>query len=215
MLRKRVYAKAAKKAAKKPRVQKSVYPRSDLGPELKYLDTSAVGTFNYSGGSPGIVLLNGVAAGTANNQRIGRKVLIKSLELRIQFRQSSATTQAVRMAIVYDKQSNQAAPSIGDIFNVAATNLDPYAAKNLDNVERFIILKDELIGFGGSALLNDPSTWTQKMFLPLTLPVRFDSANGAIADITTGSLWLVFFDSNTVGASTACSYYSRIKFTDL
>ena len=56
MLRKRVYAKASKKAAKKPKLQKALYPRSDLGPELKYLDSSAVGTYNYSGSSPGILL---------------------------------------------------------------------------------------------------------------------------------------------------------------
>lgn len=213
---KRVYAKAPKKTAKKPRMSKAIYPRSDLGPELKYLDTSATGTFNYSGGSPGIVLLNGVSAGTNNINRVGRKILMKSLEMRIQFVKGGATgaSTCVRMLIVYDKQTNQALPAFSDVLAVAGDNLDPFKSRNIENTERFIVLCDELINFASVASI-DPSTWSAKKFLYFQLPVRFDSNSGGIADITTGSLLLMFLDNNTGAAATTCSYSSRVKWTDL
>lgn len=214
MLRKRVYAKAAKKAAKRPRVQKSVFPTSDLGPELKHVDTTSSGTFDHSGGSPGIVLLNGIVAGTGKSERVGRKILMKSLELRIKF-QKGTNSNNIRMLIVYDKQANQTLPTCADVVNVTTSALDPYQAKNLDNAERFVILKDVNIDFANSGSVA-PVTWFQKIFLRLNLPVRFDSTAGGYTDITSGSLVLMFFDNNSTGSAySTCYYGARVKYSDL
>ena len=90
--------------------------------ELKTIDNQ-VGLAPTQTGSS-VSLLNGVATGTDYTNRIGRKIILKSILLRCSMYNDTTTSDpngdVVRVLVVSDSQTNGAAPSVGDILQTAA-----------------------------------------------------------------------------------------------
>lgn len=97
--------------------------------------------------------LNALAQGTANYQRIGSRVWMKSLSVigQIQARSAGLTAgrQAGRILVVYDRQPNGALPAISDVVNnvsnlgaISTVTQDVSSFQNWDLKDRFLILKD-------------------------------------------------------------------------
>ena len=65
-----------------------------------------------------IQIVNGIAAGTAFNERIGRKIRIKSIALRFagQINQTTPTPFVMRLMLVMDKQANGSTPLYSDFI---------------------------------------------------------------------------------------------------
>ena len=103
-----------------------------LGPELKTIDvtTTSISPVTVAGAN---VLLNGVAQGSDYTNRIGRKVLLKSLLFRANMypvlNTGSPVGCTIRIMLVYDSQTNGALAAVSDVLN-AATYLQP---TNLNN----------------------------------------------------------------------------------
>ncbi len=115
--------------------------------EWKSKDFYRVGsTWTQSGEVTSIFSL---VQGAGSDQRIGRKVKIRSVQLRFVLNNFILQTAAgsglwpTRTMIVYDKQANAGLPSYSDIVadNLGAGD-EGLAFKNLNNKERFIILYD-------------------------------------------------------------------------
>ena len=129
--------------------------------ERKVLDTviAAASFWPALGATTGVVnLLNGTAQGDDFNNRDGRKFKMDSLYLRGDVNVVAGTTGAaaenLRIAIVYDRQSNSAAlPASSALYT--PDNLVGHI--NMSNRARFQVLYDKEIGIGNvaqAALVN-------------------------------------------------------------
>lgn len=185
--------------------------------EKKFSDVAAggVGVAFTTAGTPGSwtvapILLNGLVQGTTGSTRVGRKILMKSIYIRLNFYLAATTTGGgrLRVLVVHDKQSNGLAPAVTDIL-LANSNISP---NNLSNSDRFVTIFDEESDPIGAT--SEYGT-TMKMFKNLGLDTSYNTGNaGTIADISTGSVYLLFSQSSMLIANPQVDYRSRIRFVD-
>lgn len=102
-------------------------------------------------------LVNGTNVGADVKQRIGRRITMKSLQLRMTISGTNNpineyTSSVVRILVIYDRNPNgvTATPSLNDIFDVAmitttGTSVTHYinCGKNMSNKDRFLFLLDK------------------------------------------------------------------------
>lgn len=201
-----------KRARYTPTVPKPMLFRTN---ELKYVDVALDSAVNNAGV---ILLINGMARGADVSERIGRQVIIKSIQVYLTGLATTTTgiDQTHRYMLVYDKQTNGAFPVGADILNA----ISPWAMKNLNNRSRFIILWDKRISVsndvpanqaGGNVRLADMDYYRRH-----SLRVTFNDSNlGTVADINTGAIYFVCMGSVAAGATAgSCIGYSRIRFVD-
>jgi len=180
--------------------------------ELKFVDTNySVGTGTATTFTAG-PLLNGMIPGSTASQRIGRKIVLKSILMR--YRANVQTTSVggspIRMLIVYDKQANATAPTILDILE----RDDFTSPNNLSNRDRFVTLCDHM---SDSVSQNGNQGIQGVVYKPLNLETMFnDGSAGTIGDITSGSVY--FFLAQTGGISVTgatCEWDFRIRYSDM
>ncbi len=174
------------------------------------------------------VLLNAYNAGTSAITATGRRVLNKSLLLRLMIYPGNNTAAGVaatgcRVAVVYDREANGAAPAITDVWGTGAAQ-GSCAAANLDNCERFRVLLDEKFSFAqqafataaGLVTLDKPYFLERYVKMSLESVAKSNGFSAAIAGIATGSIYL-FCWSDTAAANNppqVLSGLSRIRFQD-
>lgn len=181
--------------------------------EFKSADTTwSVGVNTSSS----VFLVNGIARGDEINERNGREVVMKSVQIKGYVTATSATgsPQLARVALVYDRQTNGSALTAAQVF----TSVLPWQPRNLENRRRFKIMMDKYISVP-SRVTGDSSG---PVFVPfefyrkLDHPITFNSGDaGTVADITTGSMYLVFMSNVASGTTDAVSEGScRIRYQD-
>jgi len=164
-----------------------------------------------------IVLLATIAQGASVNTRVGKKVILKSVQGR-GYISGNATTlfSLCTFMIVYDRRPTGALPTIADIL----VSVDPRALNNDANSGRFKILKrcDEVI-IGN---VTNPDTGVEVkeagFYVKLRgLPSVFKAAGtGAIGDIEEGALYLVTLGQVAAGtAACTLSMGFRTRFIDV
>lgn len=122
---------------------------SGSGSEMKFYDSTLTLTMsstavctvtagtNITGG-----LVENIAQGTTQSTRIGRKINVKSIQIKGVTAPSVLNTTTQNVCVIYliwDKQCNGAYPAVTDIFDSASSF--PVARINMANSERFVILK--------------------------------------------------------------------------
>ena len=167
-----------------------------------------------------IVLIPTIAQGASVNQRVGKKIKLKSLACRGWiYNDTAASANDVAFLIVYDRRPTGSLPAITDIL-VAANS----AAFNNDaNSGRFQIMKrDDFVLLGVPAIgstMTDCSAVSADFYLNLrNLPCTFKAAGtGAIGDIEEGALYLVTVGNNTGGSNNGAfgSLAFRTRFIDV
>lgn len=205
-----------------------------LAVEKKALDLAAT---TYALNQTAVITpLNLIRVGSTFCNRIGRKISMKSLRMNgnLNFIRTVADEDYVRIMIVYDRQTNGALPAIADILqdtDQATTNVtNAYSGANVNNVDRFQILKDYHIvlpsgTFTAGVVTNpgftDPVSATFRVDCYLKLnglltQYKSDSAPAVIGDISSGALYLVTFGSAVAGSEgfqLACK--TRLRYTDI
>jgi len=181
--------------------------------EVKYVDLAAA---NYSLDTTGnTTLIPVVAVGADETNRIGRNITLKSIQMhgRI-FNNSTAVFNHVLIALVYDRQPNKALASFTDIYDSASPN----AFKKDENKDRFLIIKEwRKVLTGSGVAANNSFAWPMEKYLKLKgLPVNYSSlGTGAIGDINTGALLLVYTGNNADGTADAqLTAGFRVRFQD-
>lgn len=212
--------------------------RSNFGSgvgEKKTIDTvgpNLVGlNFNTTGA---IILLNGVAQGTDYNARIGRKIVNASLYLRGEIFVEAARSlsvssvvpaQTARLILLYDMQTNGVAPVLTDVLNATGGGSPENigAQLNLNNRDRFKILKDKCFSFGpfvtdigGSpSQIGMPLNYCFKIYKKLKLETIFGGTDASVGSITSGAIFLLAIGSNPAGPLDVNFNGScRIRFMD-
>jgi len=163
----------------------------------------------------GLAELNAVSQGATSYNRIGSKILIKSIDVRFQLylAGSAPANVACRYMIVYDHQPNGAFPTIANILsdNIGgATNF--LSQINMANRSRFVVLRDRMIAFQAGS----DGTRICKEFIKTKLETQYSATTGAIGDITSGALYLLAFASTSAAANFVmlADCHSRIRFFD-
>ncbi len=194
------------------KAMRRLYPRkavsSRIAPELKAVDTAVSLNCDTTGA---ILLLNGVAPGTALNERVGRQIMMDRLSYRLQGTVTAATgvDQFHRFMIVLDRQPNGAALAINNVILGGVTS-----QVDLSNQKRFKILHDERYYLNAS---GEPGSGTvYGGDIGLRTRVQYNSGTaGTVADIATNSLYLIVLGSIVAGATAGAVAGSiRVRFSD-
>lgn len=187
-----------------------------LGGELKFIDTSITFSLPFSATTfitpGGTNLLNGLARGTQMNQRVGRKVTMKSLLIRGTFQIAATSTgnAPCRVMVVYDRQTNTTAPAITDVL----LSDEFLSQNNLSNRERFSTICDYITKpVGGGSNLQEAFT----IFKKLDNPIMFNDGNaGTVGDISMGSIYMLVSQAGGIAtANPTLTVKTRIRFTDV
>lgn len=185
-----------------------------IGGERKFVDTD--GTYNPGFGvatfaGAGATLLNGIANGTDASTRIGRKAIMKTILLRVNFSMAATSTRggAFRILVVYDKQTNAAAPAITDILVTDNFN----SANNLSNRDRFVTIFDQItdpVDAGG------PCSNGVVLYKKINLETLWNAGTtAAVGSIASGAIYM--FIAQTGGilvANPSLVVNARVRYTD-
>lgn len=185
--------------------------QSTGGKELNFVDTSFSASTIAGAGS--ISLLNGMAQGTTASTRIGRRILMKSVECRFSV-YASNQADTYRVALLYDKQANAAAPAFTDIYDVA----NPQSLRNISNKARFMVVHDFGLNFvagDGSAAaypIGAAFERTHEFYKKFSIPVQYNNGTaGTVGDIQTNAFYLVAISTS---GHCAMSGYVRVRYSD-
>lgn len=190
-----------------------------LGTELKFYDQGAGPTTASSSGTIASSSLVTVASGTGESQRVGRKITLASIHLRVVASLNATTTASntddgLRVIVYWDKQCNGATATVTDILETA----DYLSFNNLSNKNRFSILADKMVDVSATAgayngSLNQFATHavTKSMHLRCRLPIEFSSTTGAISEIRSNNIGLLVISDN---GQIQYRYQSRVRFGD-
>jgi len=177
--------------------------------EFKAVDVHAATAVTTT---PIVVLLNGIARGDDINERTGREVDMRSIQFSAQVRAATTTgvDQTHRVLIVYDRQTNAAAPTMAQVCESATIQ----APRNLENRKRFSILFDKIYNL--NAADESGSSRQIRWYRHLNHPETFNSGDAAtVADITTGSVYLIALGTEAAGGTSgSIDYWSRIRYQD-
>lgn len=200
--------------------------------EIKFFDcavtAAASGVFGLptistppTGGEPGVAFtgiteLNCIPQGATSYNRIGTKVVIKSIKFSTTFSMlgTAPTTGIVRWMIVYDRQPNGSFPAISSILSQNVSTVPGfYSGVNMANRSRFLVLRDQTMYFD----VHQTNIRPVSTYIRTNLESQFTSTTSTIGDITTGAVYFVAF-TNTAG--TAANYFNnyattcRIRYID-
>jgi len=191
-------------------------------PEKKFIDTT--GTTNVPEVGT-LSLLNPLGQGTSVITRIGQKIIIRSIDLRV--RVSAAPPSAspslypnmVRVLLVWDNQPNGSLANASDIIEDLTAGTGVISPQQKIYITRFRILWDKKFMLANmptadavTAKLNDYDQYYKKTRLQVGYA---DSNNGDITDIITGALYLLAVGQHSATANQGIlEYFCRIRFYD-
>lgn len=189
--------------------------------ELKVVDNiDVVGECSSTGAT--ITALNLCAQGDDIGNRVGRQINMKSVQIRGIIKPATAgsnNASLVRVVLLYDRQPQPTVglPASTDILTTASS----YGMVNLDNRERFTVLRDSTFALGNSVAATgyaeSPNIACVDMYVKLAgARTTYNTTAGTIAAVSTGSLLLLCIGDQThaSGAYFVCEFSSRLRFYD-
>lgn len=190
-----------------------------MGRSANYVD-AALATYQCNTtGSVG--LLNTVAVGANQSQRTGKKIYMKSIQIRgVVISGSTTTVSQAAFMLVYDRRPGGALPAITDIL----TSVSPNAMLNDAASARFRVLyRWSGVNVGNSATagqLTDKTAYnidTYYKFKGKYGRVSYAGAGtGAIGDIDEGALYIVAVGANVSGnADSDAQLAFRLRYYDV
>jgi len=198
----------------RPSLSYTPYMRDPCKPELKCL----VANVGYAQAAipaltPQIATMGPlIALGNTASSRIGRKITLKSITVKLGFYPGSIQSSTVftlyvgtvYWALILDTQCNGAAPVIGDIYDTSALTNISYCTRNRNNMKRFQILKegvfepnitrDSVYSTGTSTMYNwytgipEKQAWYSKF----ETPFYYKGNAGTVADMASNALFFVY-----------------------
>lgn len=189
-------------------------------PERKNLDTNQA---THDVPLAGVItLINGIVQGNTAQTMIGRKAVMKSVQIRCAAQGKPQLIAAVntfgeyRMIVVYDKEPNGALPAVTDVL----TNAQPNNPLQLANSDRFTVLLDEYYNLGAGSTTATQAFYVgagnctidryRKISLDMLGPATSATTG---AGIETGSIFVLEISSG-VGPQVESSWYSRVRYED-
>jgi len=190
-------------------------------PEVKNYDTA--GTLNTGtsanwqmvGTQIGGTLMIGLAQGPGTNQRIGRKISLKSVQWKgiVAFPGGTFAADTFFWAVVLDMQNNGATPSAADVFSDIAAGYD---LRNIDNIKRFKVLKRGSIAFTSPSVVAGPAYTGVETPLDVYIPMKnlsvdISATSGAVAEFKNNQ---IYFMSCSYNGQCNFEGSARVRYTD-
>jgi len=191
----------------KRRYSQNLLPR---GTEIKSVDRSDFSDFFVIGSIKSLVVPE---EGSSFYNRIGRETRGLSLHfcgwIKPTYNNAMNThIQALRYMILYDRQPNGSLPTVSQVLLDYApdgnTSTNVLSGINMNNKDRFVVLRDRklvapAVGPNGAFTLDTnggttakTENWEVNDYLDLNgLQSNYQSSNGSIGDVTTGSFILL------------------------
>lgn len=191
------------------------------GGEMKFLDTSLTNAAVDAAMEQNNLCV--IPQGDTESQRVGRKVIVKKINVHATHTMpartdiAAASSMKARYALVLDTQTNGAAFSATDLFETDSVN----SFRNLANQTRFKILKEisyDLKCSGaapsGAAYVaaGDQVTWN--MQVKCNIPIEFDNSatTGAITTVRSNCIFLI--SRSSVANISDLAGTARIRYSD-
>jgi len=195
--------------------------------ERKYSDINLNASANAVSATGIQILLPLPDQGTAQYQRIGNHLMIKSIQYNLMFGVGSTCianniTDVMRVMCVIDTQPNGANFTPADLFETVDTSTAAKAVAaalsplNLKQRKRFLVIKDTFLemdaGHGNGNL--------EHFYKKLSIDVEFNNVNGTIGSIAKNAPFLVIISTHFPGDATATNFphflggYARLRIDD-
>lgn len=192
--------------------------------EVKCFDCNVAGTVNMplwtaiAGAEPaapfvGITEVNNMRQGATVAERIGNKVVVKSIHLKGTINLDAACTRAcVRIMLVYDRQPNGAFPAVGDLtMDQPGGTVGPLSSLNIANKGRFSIIRDQWITLD----LVQKNQYQLNLYCKGRWETEFQTNTFTIGDIRMGSILLAAgAQFNAGGFVTLTNSMVRVRYFD-
>lgn len=185
-----------------------------------------------------IYALNLIQVGSSMFNRVGRRIQMKSMRMRIQVKLIIGVTRIPvidtgKIAVVYDKQTNGAYPTLADVYQdteqTGANTATSLSGLNMNNRDRFITIMEKCIPLAsgnlaatgymvGTQMPSDLTTVYLDEYRKLNLTTHFrsDSNPAVIGDISNGGLYFITYANNAAGAEGyVVDWNCRLKYIDL
>ena len=195
--------------------------RFQPGGEMKFVDEDHTISMTSAPVAASTVLTGELAVipqGNTQSTRVGRKCVLKSLQIRGYINYKPGTTdQAGDLAyiwLVQDTQTNGAHGSATDIFE---SGNPTRVMRNMANSSRFRILKRWVYRFqmtstniAGTEHVDSYQVFDD--YLKLNIPMEYDGTSGVIAQQRTNSLFFVV--GSLIGSDAQLQFSTRLRFAD-
>jgi len=162
---------------------------------VAYIEPSVAGL----GLATGYTCINCTAQGSGVSMRVGNKIVIKSLRITGTITKGEGATVAddgmVRVLVVYDKQTNGAAPSVSTIISNIGTGGASATAFNspinINYKNRFVTLRDQYVKIG----YHTDCIYNIDMYIKKKMEVVYKATNAVplVTDIASGAIYLLIF----------------------
>lgn len=203
-----------------------------LGQEVKFFDTQHNDTIHNEIDNANINpltvdCLNAMKVGAGEQERQGRKILMKRLEMHFSVRRMSqiidqyplSYANQIRVVVYMDTQANKAGAAPLSIFNDNGLN-QGLETKNMEYNRRFVILSDKHMEMPwlthARGTVAPANVWTiksanWKLDIPLNVVTDFAGSAGTIANITDNAIRVLAWGAH---GYLDISYTSRLHYTD-
>lgn len=159
-----------------------------------------------------------ISQGTTDHQRIGNKITIYQIRCRFlaSFNSNANDFSAMsfRLCLVLDKQANGAQAVGADVFETQAAGASDYLSfANMDNTDRFVILKDKTIHMqAGSEAGFSSKIIKMNHKLKGGCTINFSSVLGAVTELRSNNLFLLIGNQNN---NITITGFTRVYWKDL
>lgn len=194
----------------------SLYKSIKNTPELKAFDVQQ-GSTNWSTAGTTQYLMP-LVNGTGVSNRIGSKVTVKSISLKLLTFLDAAflagNAAQFRFGIYLDKQPNAAQISYGSLYLPETGTTSAIAPRNLVTRDRVQILYEEDFVMDADSYNVAFNKCYKKVKIPITY---FETNAGTIADIMTNAIGFFgcYFPNSIIPALPTYQFQSRIRYTDM
>jgi len=183
--------------------------------------------------TPVIQAINTIQAGAGESQRIGNKLCLKSLRVRLQCTPTGNTNSnltASRFMIVYDRQTNGNYPAVNNVLSSLNQSATTIAGTFLDNInpnymERFVVFADEYITHqpvsntaqGETGDTTEKPFYVDRFIKLKNMETQYNGSNPplSVGFITTGALFVIAWGTAAGGSDPwFWSGNMRLRFHD-
>lgn len=179
------------------------------------------------------ILLSGIPQGADYDNRIGRQIVCKSIELRgfIEPEDYNTYSNYWRVLIIQDLQSNGTQPAEAEVLNSIVDMQSPgikysgiMSFMNLDNRARFKVIAavDGVCGgidlTSGAAFAQDPQISRVNIYRSVNLPITYNNTTDTYGAIASGAIWIIAssWNAGLSGTDYGCdfTFTARMRYTD-
>lgn len=172
----------------------------------------AVATAEPAVAFAGITEVNCVPQGATVANRIGNKIVLRSVHYRASISAAAAVQGEVRLMLVYDRQPNGAFPALTDVLlSQPAGAVNNYSSINIANKNRFLVIRDQFFNLDAAQSLIHHIDW----FCKGRWETEFGANAGNIGDFRTGSILFIGYITNAIGGNIVLSNGNcRVRYYD-